>query len=66
MVWKATQKFVTVGESRGNQTAVLHGVQAGDTIVTSGQLKLKNGSVVVINNKIPIPDDPNPQLQNDE
>jgi membrane fusion protein (multidrug efflux system) len=32
--------------------AILSGVQDGDTVVTSGQLKLKNGSPVVINDKV--------------
>ncbi|WP_338033735.1 efflux RND transporter periplasmic adaptor subunit [Legionella antarctica] len=44
--------FVTVGDSRGDQIAILKGLQAGEVIVTSGQLKLKNGSIVVINNKV--------------
>ncbi|WP_058521677.1 efflux RND transporter periplasmic adaptor subunit [Legionella tucsonensis] len=48
----AKQVFVTVGETRGDQIAVLKGLKAGDIVVTSGQLKLKNGSHVIINNKI--------------
>lgn len=48
----AKEVFVTVGDSRGDQVAILKGLQAGDIIVTSGQLKLKNGSTVIINNKI--------------
>lgn len=46
------QVFVTVGESRGDQIAVLKGLNLGDTVVTSGQLKLKNGSHIIINNSI--------------
>lgn len=46
------QVFVTVGPTRGDQIAILSGVQDGETVVTSGQLKLKNGSPVVINNKV--------------
>jgi membrane fusion protein (multidrug efflux system) len=46
------QVFVTVGPTRGDQVAILSGVQDGDTVVTSGQLKLKNGSPVVINDKV--------------
>ncbi|MCE0724851.1 MULTISPECIES: efflux RND transporter periplasmic adaptor subunit [Legionella] len=46
------QVFVTVGDTRGDQIAVLKGLRAGDIVVTSGQLKLKNGSRVLINNKI--------------
>lgn len=48
----AKQVFVTVGPSRGNQIAILKGIKAGDEIVTSGQLKLQNGSAVEINNKV--------------
>ena len=46
------QVFVTVGDTRGDQIAVLKGVNVGDTVVTSGQLKLKNGSRIVVNNQI--------------
>ncbi len=48
----ARQSFVTVGEKRGDQVAILTGIKAGDTIVTSGQIKLKNGSQVIIDNKV--------------
>ena len=48
----AQQSFVTVGPTRGDQVAILSGVKEGDTVVTSGQLKLRNGSAVVINNKV--------------
>jgi membrane fusion protein (multidrug efflux system) len=48
----ARQSFVTTGETRGDQVAVLKGVNEGDTIVTSGQLKLHNGSTVLIDNSI--------------
>ena len=46
----ARQVFVTTGATRGDQVAILKGVSAGDTIVTSGQIKLRNGIPVVINN----------------
>lgn len=61
----AQQKFVTTGETRGDQVAVIKGVVEGDTVVTSGQLKLKNGTPVAINNKILLPNDaaPTPQDQ---
>ncbi|MDI1351616.1 MAG: efflux transporter periplasmic adaptor subunit, partial [bacterium] len=48
----ANEVFVTVGDSRGDQVAIIKGLQSGEMIVTSGQLKLKNGSPVVINNKV--------------
>ena len=48
----AKQSFVTVGDTRGDQIAILGGIKEGDMIVTSGQLKLKNGSTVIINNTV--------------
>lgn len=48
----AHQKFVEVGDTRDNQIAVLKGIDEGDQVVTSGQLKLKNGSAVKINNDL--------------
>lgn len=56
----ATQTFVKVGERRGDQVAVLEGIKVGDLVVTSGQLKLKNGSKVTINNKVQPANNPNP------
>lgn len=61
-----TPSFVKVGESRGDQIQVLSGVKAGDIVVSSGQLKLKNGSRVVINNSIKPSDSPNPQVGNEQ
>jgi membrane fusion protein (multidrug efflux system) len=46
------QTFVSLGPTRGDQVAILTGVKEGDTVVTSGQLKLKNGSAVIINNQV--------------
>src|SRR6202021_2707327 len=48
----ARQTFVTTGATRGDQVAIVKGVKDGDMIVTAGQLKLHNGSVVLINNAI--------------
>jgi membrane fusion protein (multidrug efflux system) len=48
----ARQNFVTTGSTRGDQVAVLKGVNEGDMIVTSGQIKLHNGSIVLIDNSI--------------
>lgn len=59
------QSFVRVGESRGDQIVITSGLKAGDEVVTSGQVKLRNGSQVVINNKITPSDNPNPQVSNE-
>ena len=55
--------FVTSGETRGDQVAVLNGLKLGDVIVTSGQLKLKNDSVIAINNKIQPSNNAAPKVQ---
>jgi len=46
------QTFVTTGQARGDQVSVLSGVKDGDVVVVSGQVKLRNGVHVVINNKV--------------
>jgi len=46
------QEFVKLGPSRGDQVAVLSGVNAGDEVVTSGAFKLRNGAAVQVNNKV--------------
>lgn len=48
----ARQVFVTTGETRGDQIQVLTGLKEGDEVVTSGQLKLKNNSPIIVNNSI--------------
>jgi membrane fusion protein (multidrug efflux system) len=48
----ARQTFVTAGATRGDQVAVLKGVGEGDMVVTAGQIKLHNGSAILINNSI--------------
>lgn len=60
----ARQRFVQLGETRGDQVAVLKGVQVGDEIVTSGQLKLRNGAAVAINNSVMPGNDPAPTPPN--
>ncbi|NRP89547.1 efflux RND transporter periplasmic adaptor subunit [Rhizobium lusitanum] len=55
----ANQKFVSTGQARGDQIAVTKGLNAGDVVVTSGQLKLNNGSPVIINNEVQPSNDPN-------
>jgi membrane fusion protein (multidrug efflux system) len=59
----ARQKFVTTGDTRGDQIAVLDGLKAGDQVVTAGQLKLRNGTPVVVNNSIQPSNDPAPKPQ---
>jgi membrane fusion protein (multidrug efflux system) len=48
----AIQKFVKTGGTRGNQIAITEGVKEGEIVVTSGQIKLRNGTPILINNAI--------------
>jgi membrane fusion protein (multidrug efflux system) len=57
----ALQSFVTTGTTRGDQVAVLSGVKEGDEIVTSGQIKLRNGAPIKVNNDIQPSNDANPK-----
>ena len=56
----ARQIFVTAGLKRGDQVAILSGVEEGQTVVTAGQMKLRNGSPLVIDNTIRPTADANP------
>lgn len=58
------QQFVQLGGRRGDQVALLKGVKPGDEIVTAGQLKLRNGSAVQINNAVVPPNSAKPSLPN--
>jgi len=46
------QQFVKVQGSRGDQVAVISGVNPGDEVVSSGLFKLRNGAAVQVNNKV--------------
>ncbi len=56
----ARQVFVATGATRGDQVAVLSGVKAGDVVVSAGQIKLHNGSTVLVNNTVQPTDNPAP------
>ena len=45
---------VTTGEVRGDVVEIKHGLTAGQRVVTAGQLKLRNGSPVQIDNSVKI------------
>lgn len=59
----ANQVFVTTGETRGDQVAVIKGLEEGQEVVTTGQLKLKNGTPVVVDNKVQPANDAAPTPQ---
>ena len=46
------QQFVRLGEKRGDFVAILSGLKQGETIVSTGVFKLRNGQSVLIDNKL--------------
>ncbi|MHB1948006.1 MAG: efflux RND transporter periplasmic adaptor subunit [Gammaproteobacteria bacterium] len=61
----AHQVFVVTGQTRGDQITILKGIKEGDTVVTSGQLKLRNGAEVAINNKVAPSNNSAPSVSNE-
>jgi membrane fusion protein (multidrug efflux system) len=55
------QTFVTTGATRGDQVAVLKGVKEGDEVVTAGQMKLRNGVSILVNNTVSPTNDASPK-----
>ncbi|HME87597.1 MAG TPA: efflux RND transporter periplasmic adaptor subunit [Chthoniobacterales bacterium] len=52
------QQFVRIGEARGDFVSVTQGLKGGETIVSTGVFKLRNGMTVTINNELA----PKPQV----
>jgi membrane fusion protein (multidrug efflux system) len=46
------QQFVTLGPTRGDQVAILSGLQPNDEVATSGVFKLRTGVAVSVNNAV--------------
>lgn len=57
----ARQTFVSTGATRGDQIAVVSGVKEGDVVVTAGQIKLRNGTPVAVDNTVQPTNDPHPK-----
>ncbi|MGN6739307.1 efflux RND transporter periplasmic adaptor subunit [Dyella sp.] len=57
------QAFVTTGDSRGDQVAILKGISAGTEVVTSGQMKLKNDAPITVDNRVQPADSASPTPQ---
>lgn len=55
---------VVTGSRRGDQVAIVSGLAAGATVVSAGLQKLRNGSVVLIDNSVPVSNNPAPQPVN--
>ncbi len=46
------QQFVRLGVTRGDFVAVKSGLKAGETVVTTGVFKLRNGAAVAVDNAL--------------
>lgn len=55
------QQFVKVEGTRGDQVAIVSGVNPGDEVVTSGVFKLRTGAAVTVNNKVQPENNPAPK-----
>lgn len=53
-ILRARRVFVTTGEQQGNSTIILNGIQEGQIVASSGELKLQNGTRVTIDNSVPL------------
>ncbi len=58
------QRFVKLGQNRGDQIRVLEGLKSGDEVVTSGVFKLRQGGAVLVNNTVQPGNDPAPTPPN--
>lgn len=59
----AKQKFVRLGERRGDLVRVMSGLDAGETIVSSGAFKLRNGARLEINDELRLDAELEPTLR---
>jgi membrane fusion protein (multidrug efflux system) len=55
------QQFVKLGATRGDQVAVLSGIEPGDEVVTSGAFKLRSGAAVHVDNSVQPGNSPAPK-----
>jgi membrane fusion protein, multidrug efflux system len=57
------QQFVRLGEKRGDFVAVTDGLEEGESVVSTGVFKLRNGQAVVVDNRLapPFEKAPNPE-----
>src|SRR5216684_154034 len=55
------QQSVKLEGSRGDQVAVVSGINPGDEVVSSGVFKLRNGAAVQVNNKVQPGNSPAPR-----
>lgn len=55
------QQFVKLGAGRGDQVAVLSGLEPGAEVVSSGVFKLRNGAAVLVDNRTQPGNSPAPE-----
>ena len=58
------QQIVRLGRTRGDQVAVLGGLEPGEQVVTSGGFKLRPGAAVQVNNEVQPANESAPQPAN--
>ena len=58
------QQFIRLGEKRGDFVSILSGLNAGESVVSTGVFKLRNGQVVVVDNSLAPEFKLNPQPEN--
>lgn len=56
----ARQVFIKTGEARGDQVSILEGLKEGDVVVVAGQVKIRPGALLSINNDLLPKNDNNP------
>jgi membrane fusion protein (multidrug efflux system) len=56
----ARQTFIKTGLTRGDQVAVVSGIAQGETVVTAGQIKLRTGTLLKIDNSVQVSNDLSP------
>lgn len=61
----AQSRTVETGATRGDQVSIVSGVADGEQVVTAGQLKLRQGSPVVVDNSVQPSDNPSPVMQDE-
>lgn len=59
-----TQRFIKTGATRGDLIEVLDGLKPGERVVTSGLLKLRNGTEVIVDNTVQPAADARPTVEN--
>ncbi len=61
----AEQRFIRLGERRGDLVAVESGLEPGQTVVSTGAFKLRNGVAVAIHNALAPEVEANPNPENE-